>query len=300
MSAIQRAVAVVFILSIWLITYAAFPWHEVLADGGDTTGWDASKDVYWTSFAPNPEAAKWARDNATVFVQVAQPAVLDFESNYRRYENWGALLPAGAAVKVYSATNDFKWVKVVVASPGWSKNYVFFPAGALSEKWPFEQPGTKGATGYVAGTPWNWTDGENLAVAAAHQKGQRTFYVRTAFGEIYEGDFLSQRRTYGRSLPVDEKVTVVDVTSDGRWARIEHVKDGPRYFVPTAVLSPGWTDSVRGQASVNYTVVKGDTLTRIAKHYGVTVEALVKANGIAHPNLIRVGQVLTVPAPRAP
>jgi LysM repeat protein len=45
----------------------------------------------------------------------------------------------------------------------------------------------------------------------------------------------------------------------------------------------------------NYTVKPGDTLSDIADDHDVTVTALVKANSIKNPNLIRPGQVLTIP-----
>lgn len=44
-----------------------------------------------------------------------------------------------------------------------------------------------------------------------------------------------------------------------------------------------------------YTVVSGDTLSDIADNFGTTVAAIVQANGITNPNLIRVGQQLNVP-----
>jgi LysM repeat protein len=44
-----------------------------------------------------------------------------------------------------------------------------------------------------------------------------------------------------------------------------------------------------------YVVQPGDTLTEIAARFGVTVEVIVEANGIADPNLIIVGQVLMIP-----
>ena len=44
-----------------------------------------------------------------------------------------------------------------------------------------------------------------------------------------------------------------------------------------------------------YTVQTGDTLFSIASRFGTTVEALVEANNITNPDLIRVGQVLTIP-----
>ena len=43
-----------------------------------------------------------------------------------------------------------------------------------------------------------------------------------------------------------------------------------------------------------YTVQKGDTLSKIAKKYNTTVDALQKLNRIRNPNLIRVGQKLRV------
>lgn len=44
-----------------------------------------------------------------------------------------------------------------------------------------------------------------------------------------------------------------------------------------------------------YKVVKGDTLSAIAKKYGTTVAKLKDLNGIENANLIKVGQVLKVP-----
>jgi LysM repeat protein len=43
-----------------------------------------------------------------------------------------------------------------------------------------------------------------------------------------------------------------------------------------------------------YTVVAGDTLSKIAAQFGTTVAALASANGITNPNLIYVGQVLKI------
>lgn len=43
-----------------------------------------------------------------------------------------------------------------------------------------------------------------------------------------------------------------------------------------------------------YVVVKGDTLSSIAKRYNTTVAKLAEVNGIKNPNLIRVGQYLKI------
>lgn len=44
-----------------------------------------------------------------------------------------------------------------------------------------------------------------------------------------------------------------------------------------------------------YTVRAGDTLSGIAARFGVTLASLISANHITNPNLIYVGQVLTIP-----
>lgn len=47
-------------------------------------------------------------------------------------------------------------------------------------------------------------------------------------------------------------------------------------------------------ADGQYRVVKGDTLTQIARRHGQSVNSLMSMNRITNPNRIRVGQVLTV------
>jgi LysM repeat protein len=44
-----------------------------------------------------------------------------------------------------------------------------------------------------------------------------------------------------------------------------------------------------------YTVAGGDTLSSIAKRYGITLRELIEANNIDNPNLIHVGQKLVIP-----
>ena len=48
------------------------------------------------------------------------------------------------------------------------------------------------------------------------------------------------------------------------------------------------------QGLIVYVVKKGDTLTKIAHRYGVTVADLVRWNNIANPNLILVGQKIRI------
>ena len=48
-------------------------------------------------------------------------------------------------------------------------------------------------------------------------------------------------------------------------------------------------------ASGTHVVGKGETLSDIAADHGTTVRAIVDANGLSDPNLIRAGQELTIP-----
>ncbi|MFZ5916621.1 MAG: LysM peptidoglycan-binding domain-containing protein [Chloroflexota bacterium] len=69
---------------------------------------------------------------------------------------------------------------------------------------------------------------------------------------------------------------------------------GQRLVIPggAAPPSPGPTPP-SGQS---YVVRPGDTLSAIALRFGVSLWALVQANGIRNPSLIFVGQVLHIPA----
>jgi LysM repeat protein len=49
-----------------------------------------------------------------------------------------------------------------------------------------------------------------------------------------------------------------------------------------------------------YTVARGDTLSQVAKNYGMTTADLMRLNGVANPNSIWVGQQLRVSARVAP
>ncbi len=60
----------------------------------------------------------------------------------------------------------------------------------------------------------------------------------------------------------------------------------------------GWVNAadIGGTTSgKTYTVKKGDTLSKIAKQYGTTVDKLVSLNGIKNKNLINVGQIIRLP-----
>ena len=78
------------------------------------------------------------------------------------------------------------------------------------------------------------------------------------------------------SLPMlGTQVTVVPTTPDG-------------------MIATTTTTVVTGQQT--YTIQQGDTLSYIAGQFGVTVEAIVTANGLANPDAIQAGQKVIIPS----
>lgn len=64
----------------------------------------------------------------------------------------------------------------------------------------------------------------------------------------------------------------------------------------SGAATPTVTAAPASSETAIHVVVSGDNLAQVASHYGTSIQALVDANGIADPNLIRVGQHLSVPA----
>jgi LysM repeat protein len=73
-----------------------------------------------------------------------------------------------------------------------------------------------------------------------------------------------------------------------------------RLSILLLVLSLGLAAAPPALADSSYTVQPGDTLTKIAARFDVTVEAIAAANHLSNPNSLRVGQVLTIPDGAAP
>src|SRR5260370_14984657 len=72
-------------------------------------------------------------------------------------------------------------------------------------------------------------------------------------------------------------------------------------LVMIAALLGGFAHPVAAQSSsTTYTVQPGDNLYRISLKFGVTLDALIKANGIVNANYVQVGQTLTIPGTAAP
>ncbi|MBI4496745.1 MAG: LysM peptidoglycan-binding domain-containing protein [Chloroflexi bacterium] len=79
----------------------------------------------------------------------------------------------------------------------------------------------------------------------------------------------------------------------------DRIFPGQALRIPTAgEVGPG--DPAATDPSVrSYAVLPGDTVWSIARRFGLSVDTLVAANGLANPDRIAAGQVLLIPVPGA-
>ena len=73
-----------------------------------------------------------------------------------------------------------------------------------------------------------------------------------------------------------------------------------RIHVGDTLTVPGSATPATAPAASSYTVRSGDTLGSIASRAGTSIATLVSLNGLKNPNLVRIGQVLSLPGAAAP
>ena len=99
---------------------------------------------------------------------------------------------------------------------------------------------------------------------------------------------------------------ITEVPSTDATATQVPVGETPQTTEPEATAEPSATEeppatepseSDGGAASfIWHTVQRGETLSNIARRYGTTWQAIVRANGLANPNQIYAGQKLKIPS----
>ena len=164
---------------------------------------------------------------------------------------------------------------------GWSGNTSKVYGGATYKGNSVPDFGTESMLKYCTASSTNF---KNIPVGAV-------LYMKGHVG-IYIGEGLAVEAT-----PIwKDGVQITAVGNIGKksgyntrtwtkWGKLKWID----YSEPTPTPTPTPTPSAE-----YYTVVKGDTLSKIAKKYGTTVAKLVQLNGISNPNLIHVGQKLRV------
>lgn len=85
-------------------------------------------------------------------------------------------------------------------------------------------------------------------------------------------------------------VSVKDLKAANRISNPNKIKVGQGLFIPDAA------SRTPPPALVDYVVRKGDSLSLIAKRGGITLSELARINNVRDADMIRVGQVLKIPA----
>jgi LysM repeat protein len=111
--------------------------------------------------------------------------------------------------------------------------------------------------------------------------GGETIYV------VQRGDTLAKiAARYG--------VTVKQIVDLNGIANPNLITPGQKLRIPVAASAAPPAGGQAG-AGKTYTVQAGDTLSKIAIKYGVTVQAIQQLNNLASPDQIYTGQVLKIP-----
>ena len=98
-----------------------------------------------------------------------------------------------------------------------------------------------------------------------------------------------------------ERETLKKEITDDLAARVEKIaarqqaENRAARTVSAPVSATKTAGTSAGHSGYEHKVEKGQTLSIIAKGYGTTVESIMKANKLANPSAIRVGQVLFIP-----
>ncbi|WP_255546623.1 LysM peptidoglycan-binding domain-containing protein [Glaciihabitans sp. dw_435] len=83
------------------------------------------------------------------------------------------------------------------------------------------------------------------------------------------------------------------LTIPGKGATVAPVKTAPVKVTPVVVTKPV-TSTPTTAAGTKYTIKSGDTVTSIAKKFGVTVQSILSGNGMTASTIIYAGRVLTI------
>jgi len=85
--------------------------------------------------------------------------------------------------------------------------------------------------------------------------------------------------------------TIVRTDSGKRFQPPNSLSDVPSASAPSVLQQP-----TEPRSAVYHRVVKGDSLSAIARRYGVTLSAIIKANGLDPDATIQPGQLIFIPS----
>ena len=82
---------------------------------------------------------------------------------------------------------------------------------------------------------------------------------------------------------------------DQGWLKLAQLPLAPNSTSERDCGNTGGGASTGSASGRTHTVASGENLSKISQRYGVTTDALMRANNITNPNFVRAGQKLTIP-----
>ena len=188
---------------------------------------------------------------------------------------------AGSAVAVPAAATD----RVVVVQPGDTLSQIALEHG-LTVAELSALNGIRDPNRIYAGQRLRLAPRAAGATPAPVARAKAVVHI-VAWGETLTGI----ARRYGS--------TISAIAAANGIANPSYLRTGQRLTIPGTATpaapkkpKPG---AVPATAAATHVVASGETLTGIARRYGSSIAAIVKANGIADPSFLRVGQRLSIP-----
>ena len=168
--------------------------------------------------------------------------------------------------------------------PSWAKNYPTWVAGYIDHSTDSIAQVTQ-PKGWGDWIIWQYS-GDKLSIDGIYQDEARTKLV---FVDL---------NVYRHSLEDLYKLAKADPTPpppDPPVPPPPPPPDPPVPPPPPPPVPPPPPPPVPPVPSTTYTIQSGDTLTAISGRFGVSIDAIVRLNNIANPDLIYAGQVLRIP-----
>ena len=210
--------------------------------------------------------------------------VLDFE-NYRGLD---AGQSTAAALAFLERVEELTGQKPMIYADAYAASTKLGPSVAAYPlwlaQWDAESPDLSG-TAWAEWTGWQYTDMGQVNGIQGYV--DRDLFTDGIFLREEENSFLYTVRSGDTLWALAHRFgTTVDTL-----VKLNHIEDPNLIYVNQLLRIPGTAPIER-----TYTVQPGDTLWGISQSYGITVNQLVRLNGIQNPDLIYPGQVLLLGA----